>query len=82
MLTVLDMLNETTRPNGISEELKAAEEASSPYWNEVREAFSLRFVDEMHRAVSAAWCLECEEHFARGVRLGFQLAQELTPRPA
>ncbi len=82
MLTVLDVLNEATRPNGISEELKAAEEASSPYWNEVREAFSLRFVDEMHRAVSAAWCLECEEHFARGVRLGFQLAQELTPRPA
>lgn len=82
MLTVLDVLNEATRPNGISQELKAAEEASSPYWNEVREAFSLRFVDEMHRAVSAAWCLECEEHFARGVRLGFQLAQELTPRPA
>ena len=82
MLTVLDVLNEATRPDGISEELRAAEEAGSPYWDKVREAFSLTFADEMHRVLSTARCLECEEHFARGLRLGFQLAQELTPRPA
>ena len=67
------MLNEATRPDAISPESRAAAEACTPYWDKVRETFSLKFMDEMHRAVSAAWCVECEEHFARGLRLGARL---------
>lgn len=71
------VLNEATRPDAISEAYKAAEAACDPYWNQVREAFSLRFIDEMHRALRTAWLLECDKHFARGLRLGAPLAMAL-----
>ena len=81
-MELLSAINDATRPDAISEAYKAAEAACDPYWDQVRAAFSLNFIDEMHRTLRTAWLLECDEHFARGFRLGFQLAQELTPRPA
>lgn len=70
---IFAMLDEMTDPTRMSPEVRAATKACDPYWDKVQEAFSPNFMDEMHHAVSSAWCLECEEHFARGLRLGARL---------
>ena len=73
MSKMLDLLNEMTHPETMSQEQQAAVKAAGPYWDKVQEAFSWKFADEMYEAVDKAWVLECEEHFARGFHLGAKI---------
>ena len=75
MPDVLAILNEATQPTASSEEYRALAKVCTPYWDTVKDALSLDFVNEIFQAVTDLGQLECEEHFQRGLWLGLRLGQ-------
>ena len=82
-LSVIDLLYTASLPDSDSPQVRAAMEDLSGCYETLTQTLGLAFADTLWEKECAAWGLEAEEAFARGLRLGIRLMWEvLSPADA
>ena len=78
MNEILAYLEQLTYPEELSAEYREIEKKLDPFYNAIREQFSLKFLDDFHYTQSDAIKWERQEAFSRGFRLGAKLILALS----
>ena len=82
MLTLLDEIHEAFRPIQSSAKAKEKEKAVKPFYDTIRETLGREFTDKFYHADAQSWCVEVDEAFTLGFRMGVRLIMEVLTPPA
>ncbi|MBP3520843.1 MAG: hypothetical protein J6J87_05830 [Oscillospiraceae bacterium] len=76
MDTILDHLEDLTRPRSMPPEYFAVSRPLGPLHDKIKETLTLKFLDELNNAQADVVAFERRECFSRGFRLGVRLTLE------
>ena len=75
MMDIIDMLNWATRPIHMTEEHRTLNRKTLLYSDQIEEAFSRQFAEDLDELQDKLTELISSEHFERGLWLGLRLGQ-------
>ena len=75
MLDIIDMLNWATKPIHMTEEHHMLDRKTLLYLDQIHEAFSRQFADDLDELYDKITELVSAEHFERGFWMGLRLGQ-------